>query len=71
VSCDTGGAAAEGNSGASQVTLPFKGPVAKLDREEEMMVIEIEFWNILEDAESLWGIREDVGSDDWYTATMG
>jgi predicted amidohydrolase len=71
VFCNTGGPAKEGNFGASQVTLPFKGPIAKLDLEEEMRVVEIEFGNILEDAEVLWGIREDLGSEDWYAATMG
>jgi len=71
VFCNTGGAAAEGNFGASQVTLPLKGPIAKLDPEEEMRVIDIEFRNILEDAEALWGIRGDVGSEDWYAATTG
>jgi len=71
VFCNTGGPAAKGNFGASQVTLPFKGPIAKLDPEEEMRVVEIEFGNILEDAEVLWGIRKDVGSEDWYAASMG
>jgi hypothetical protein len=42
-----------------------------LDPEEEMRVIDIEFRNILEDAEALWGIRGDVGSEDWYAATTG
>jgi hypothetical protein len=51
--------------------LPFKGPIAKLDPEEEMRVVEIEFGNILEDSEVLWGIREDLGSEDWYAGTMG
>jgi predicted amidohydrolase len=53
VFCNTGGPAAEGNFGASQVTLPFKGPIAKLDPEEEMRVVEIEFGNILDDAETV------------------
>ncbi|TVY30904.1 Hydrolase [Lachnellula hyalina] len=68
VFCNVGGPETEGNFGGSQVTLPFKGAIAKLGPEEEMRVVEIEFGGILGDAEEVWGIRGDVASEGWYDA---
>lgn len=66
VFCNTGGPAEEGHFGCSQICLPFMGPIIKLSAEEQIVVKEVEFKNILEDAEDVWNIRADIMSPDWY-----
>ncbi|HLD02175.1 MAG TPA: carbon-nitrogen hydrolase family protein [Candidatus Nanoarchaeia archaeon] len=47
--------------GRSQITMPFKGSVKRLNHnEEEMFIQEIEPNNILKDAESVYKIRKDL-----------
>ncbi|TVY45332.1 putative nitrilase [Lachnellula subtilissima] len=55
VFCNVGGPETERNFGGSQVTLPFKGAIAKLGPEEEIRVVEIEFW------EHFWGTLSKCG----------
>lgn len=42
--------------------MPLKGAIAQMYGEEEMRVIDIEINSSLEDAESVWGIRTEVGT---------
>jgi predicted amidohydrolase len=66
VFCDSGGDGEE-YFGASQVALPFKGGVGRLDGKEQVRVIEMDLNGILEDAE-VWNFREDVTRPGWYKA---
>jgi predicted amidohydrolase len=57
----------EGYFGASQITMPFKGQIARCDGREQCLVVEVDdAKEVLQDAEEVWGIRGDVGSDSWY-----
>jgi predicted amidohydrolase len=57
----------EGYFGASQITMPFKGQVAKCDGREQCLVVEVTDVNdVLETAEAVWNIRADVTSESWY-----
>lgn len=67
VFCNSGGDGEE-YFGASQVALPFKGGVGRLDGKEKVRVIEVDLNGNLEDAEKVWNIREDVTSPGWYKA---
>lgn len=68
VFCNVGGDCEDGRKGAkeveegvhfgaSQVTMPFKGQVARCDGREQYLVVEVE---------EVWGIRGNVASDPWY-----
>jgi len=60
-------------AGLSQVAVPFKGALGKLGAEEGMSVVEVDM-QILEDAESNYKVREDMGRAGWhydYTLTRG
>jgi len=52
-------------AGLSQVTVPFKGAMGKLGTEEGMSVVELDM-QILEDAESNYKVREDMGREGWH-----
>lgn len=67
VFCNTGGPVSEGHFGNSQITLPFKGPILKATAEEQVVVGEVDFGTLLEDAEDVWNIRADIDSPDWYS----
>jgi predicted amidohydrolase len=66
VFCNTGGPLDEGHFGCSQICMPFLGPIVKLGPEEQVVVKEVQFKSILEDAEDVWNIRADIMSPDWY-----
>ncbi|KAH8653560.1 carbon-nitrogen hydrolase [Xylariales sp. PMI_506] len=66
VFCNTGGPNREEFFGCSQITLPFKGPIVKLDGAEQVTVTEVDLGSILEDAEEVWNIREELASPNWY-----
>ncbi|KAF7555383.1 hypothetical protein G7Z17_g2214 [Cylindrodendrum hubeiense] len=66
IMCNTGGPADEGHFGCSQITLPFKGPLVKMNGDEGISVTAIEFNTIIEDAEDVWNIRADINSPGWY-----
>jgi predicted amidohydrolase len=68
VFCNTGGPDEDVYFGCSQITLPFKGPIIRLDAKEQLVVTKIHMGTILEDAEEVWGIRADVMSPGWYPA---
>lgn len=52
--------------GHSQVCMPFVGPVAKMDGVREgMMVVDLDM-EILEDAESNYLVRGDMGHEGWH-----
>lgn len=58
---------AEGCFGGSQVSLPFKGQIARCDGREQCLVVSVgDVDEVLRDAEEVWGIRGDVMGDDWY-----
>ncbi len=52
-------------AGLSQVAVPFVGAMGKLGEEEGMSVVEVDM-QILEDAESNYKVREDMGREDWH-----
>jgi predicted amidohydrolase len=66
VFCNTGGPDTVIHFGCSQITVPFKGPIVRLSGEEQVVVTEVNLASILEDAEEVWNIREDITSADWY-----
>ncbi|CAK7234982.1 hypothetical protein SBRCBS47491_009135 [Sporothrix bragantina] len=68
VFCNTGGPDADVYFGCSQITLPFKGPIVKFNGKEQVVVTEVELGSILEDAEEVWNLREELASPNWYPA---
>jgi predicted amidohydrolase len=52
-------------AGLSQVAVPFKGALGKLGDEEGMSIVEVDT-QILEDAESNYKVREDMGKEGWH-----
>lgn len=72
VFCNAGAPAGKGKKdsgflGISQVTVPFKGALGKMGREEGMAVVELDI-QILEEAEEAYKVRMDIGGDDWHYA---
>lgn len=66
VFCNAGGPANEGFAGRSQVAMPFLGCVGRIDECEEAMKIVTVDPAILEEAESVYKIREDMTGADWH-----
>jgi len=64
--CNVAGPASEGFAGLSQVAMPFLGCVDKFDNSDEGMKIVSLDMKILEEAESVYKIREDIASPDWH-----
>ncbi|TVY85072.1 Hydrolase MtnU [Lachnellula suecica] len=52
-------------AGLSQVAVPFVGALGKMGDEEGMSVVEVDM-QILEDAESNYKVREDMGREGWH-----
>ena len=68
VYCNVGGSKEDGFVGCSQVTAPFLGCVWRAETsEEQMKIIELDM-NVVDDAESVYKVREDMASPCWqYT----
>jgi predicted amidohydrolase len=66
VFANAGGPPGRGYAGLSQVTVPFVGALTKLGGSAEgMSVVDIDM-QILEDAESNYKVRSDIGSEGWH-----
>lgn len=66
VFCNVAGPAAEGYMGHSQVAVPFMGCLEKFSTSEEgMKIVEVDM-DIVEEAESVYKIREDMGKQNWH-----
>jgi predicted amidohydrolase len=52
-------------AGLSQVAVPFKGALGKMDAEEGMSVVEVDM-EILEHAEDNYKVRGDMGRQGWH-----
>ncbi|KAJ5689553.1 hypothetical protein N7462_003945 [Penicillium macrosclerotiorum] len=66
VFCNVAGPASEGFAGLSQVALPFLGRVDRFDNSEEGMKIVSVDTNVLEEAENVYKVREDLATPDWH-----
>ncbi|KAK5789623.1 hypothetical protein VI817_008746 [Penicillium citrinum] len=64
--CNVAGPASEGFAGLSQVAMPFLGCVDRFDNSDEGMKIVSLDMKVLEEAESVYKIREDLASPDWH-----
>ncbi|KAI9793069.1 MAG: hypothetical protein M1816_000967 [Peltula sp. TS41687] len=61
-----GGPESEGFMGLSQVTVPFIGPLCKMNAAEEgMRIVDLDM-TILDEAENTYKIRADLARDDWH-----
>lgn len=56
---------AENFLGLSQVTLPLVGPVAKMDNEEGLKVVDMDM-GALKIAEENYKVRQDLLKEDWH-----
>ncbi|KAJ5771135.1 uncharacterized protein N7511_003186 [Penicillium nucicola] len=66
VFCNAGGPAEEDFAGLSQVTVPFLGCIGRTDTcEEEVKIIDLDL-AILDDAESVYKVRQDMARPDWH-----
>lgn len=52
-------------AGLSQVAIPFKGALGKLDDEEGMSVVDVDM-QVLEDAEDNYKVRADIAKEGWH-----
>ncbi|RDL36581.1 Carbon-nitrogen hydrolase [Venustampulla echinocandica] len=60
------GEAEKGNwAGLSQVAVPFKGALGKMNGEEGMSIVDVDM-QILEDAEDNYKVRQDIKSEGWH-----
>lgn len=66
VFCNTGGPVEEGFAGRSQVAMPFLGCIGRTDDCNEALKIVTLDTNILDEAESVYKIRQDLASEDWH-----
>lgn len=65
VFCNVAGPAAEGYMGHSQIAVPFMGCLGELSTPDEgMKIIDVDM-NLIEEAESVYKIREDMRRQDW------
>ncbi|KAI9815922.1 MAG: hypothetical protein M1826_001915 [Phylliscum demangeonii] len=63
---NTAGPAAEDYLGLSQVTVPFLGPIGRIDGcAEEMRLVDLDM-SILDEAEETYRVRADLASEDWH-----
>jgi predicted amidohydrolase len=66
VFCNAGGPADDGFAGLSQVTVPFLGCIGRVETcEEGMKIVDLNM-GLLEDAESVYKIRQDLARPDWH-----
>jgi predicted amidohydrolase len=66
VFCNAGGPEEEDFAGLSQVTVPFLGCIGRSDTcGEEMKIIDLDM-AILDDAESVYKVRQDMARPDWH-----
>lgn len=66
VFCNVAGPASEGFAGLSQAAMPFLGCVDKFDTcDEGMKVVDLDM-SVLEEAEGVYKIREDIATPDWH-----
>lgn len=66
VFCNVGGREEEGYAGASQVAVPFLGCVGRVEGSGEgMSVVEVDM-GVLDEAEGVYRVREDLGREDWH-----
>ncbi|KJK67396.1 Carbon-nitrogen hydrolase [Aspergillus parasiticus SU-1] len=66
VFCNVGGREEEGYAGASQVAVPFLGCVGRVEGPGEgMSVVEVDM-GVLDEAEGVYKVREDLGREDWH-----
>jgi predicted amidohydrolase len=66
VFCNVGGSREEGFAGYSQVAVPFLGCVGRVEGcEEGMEIVEVDM-GVLEEAEEVYKVREDLGRADWH-----
>ncbi|KAJ5539034.1 hypothetical protein N7513_007366 [Penicillium frequentans] len=66
VFCNVAGPENEGFAGLSQVALPFVGCIERFGNSEEgMKIVEVDM-DILEEAESVYKIREDIATPEWH-----
>ncbi|KAF2425310.1 carbon-nitrogen hydrolase [Tothia fuscella] len=63
---NTGGPPGEGYAGLSQVTIPFVGPIIKLNSGAEGMAIADLDLAVLDIAEENYKVRHDIGREDWH-----
>lgn len=66
VFCNTGGPPEEDYAGGSHVALPFIGTIQKIDSNEEQMALADIDMDILDEAESVYKIRQDLSREDWH-----
>lgn len=66
VYCNVGGPVDDGFAGCSQVTVPFLGCIGRVDSSEEtVMVVEVGM-DVVDEAESVYKIREDMACASWH-----
>ncbi|KAE8375277.1 carbon-nitrogen hydrolase [Aspergillus bertholletiae] len=66
VFCNVGGAVEEGYAGASQVAMPLLGCAGRVEGcEEGMNIVEVDM-GVLDEAEGVYKVREDLGRADWH-----
>jgi len=67
VFCNAGGPKGDTGDyvGLSQVAVPFVGALGELGAEDGMSVVELDM-QVLEDAESNYKVREDMGRESWH-----
>lgn len=66
VLANAGGPESKGYIGLSQVTVPFIGPICKMDTpDEDMRLVDLDM-TILDEAEDNYKIRADIAREDWH-----
>ncbi|KAJ6107795.1 hypothetical protein N7523_009118 [Penicillium sp. IBT 18751x] len=66
VFCNVAGSIEDGYAGLSQVAMPFLGRIERfMDAKEGMKIVELDM-DILEEAEDVYKIREDMATSDWH-----
>ena len=63
---NAGGPVEKGFAGLSQITVPFIGPLAKLEGSEEGMAVADLDMSVVEEAERCYKVRGDLEREDWH-----
>lgn len=66
VFCNVGGPSSEGFAGLSQVAQPFLGRIKRFDNSDEGMKIVSIDMDVVEEAECVYKVREDLATPDWH-----
>lgn len=66
VFCNVGGPSSEGFAGLSQVALPFLGRIERFDNSDEGVKIVSVDMDVVEEAEGVYKVREDLATPDWH-----